>query len=509
MSVNLKINPEDHVVYSSKLKKYVITINNKNYYYEQLKKVDFFNKNPQYQVVEKYYLKKIEERPEAVVQSHNIVEQSHKMLLNLTKVTNATIKEGNLSNDTLKDDAAIKILGEQIQYLKNQYQQEDLSENISKAIDSMINIAKIFIDPIYNNMEDNVTAFIANMQSLYLTGMRKPIYYKNLIENIRVPGNLYHGVGNQGYWTSVYLRKPVYNEALNNGFEGLWYAVYKGAVTIGGISRKRAVASNSNSDDYKKPIRTPISNSTQERSKKETKPHETENLEINNGSANIKVNSEINEAILKQKETSNYGELSEAIDKEINSNDRRKISIVMQCTIVTPFKSTTGNALLEIDLKNPGIYSTTADMLSGAKTYAFRGAAALLFKKLGGIKWSSATGTSGLGHKTAEDFYEIMNEKSLNRVDFGVIENSLFISSDQIKFLNQLQGAPQMNNSNRTITEGNETRVVTNMTNTTNEENVNIQTINNTNTYQEINVPVQPGTEMEEVEENQEEKIEQ
>ena len=503
--MNSEINPEDYVKYIPKLKKYVITINKKNYYYENLKEGDFFNKNPKYKIVEDYYLNKIKEKPEVIVQSKekpDVIVRSHNMLLNLTKVTNATIKEGNLSIDNLKDDAAIKILGNQIQFLKHQYKQENLSENASKAIDSMINIAKIFNDTIYNNMEENVLAFIANMQSLYLTGMRKPDYYKNLIENIRVPGNLYHGVGNQGYWTSVYLRKPVYNEALNNGFEGLWYAVYKGSITVGAIPRKRAAASNSNSDDYKRPI---LNNDyTQERSKKETKPHEIENLEINNGSANIKVNSEINEAILKQKETSNYEELRKAIDKEINSKDKRKISIVMQCTIVTPLKSTPGNALLEIDLKNPGIYSTAADMLSGAKTYAFRGAAALLFKKLGGIKWSSATGTSGLGHKTAEDFYEIMNEKSLNQVDFGAIENSLFISSDQIKFLNQLQGAPQMNNSNRTITEGNENGVVTNMTNTTNEENVNIQTINNTNTYQEINVPVQPGTEMEEVGENQE-----
>ena len=499
MSMNSEINPKDYVSYNSNLEKYVFTINKKLYSYEQLKGVDFFNRNSQYKIVEEYYLNTLKEKEKILKEKEQMLKekkQRHEMLKNLTEVT-TSMTNGVIKVDTLKDDAAIKMLRKQIIQLKKEYPPEKIDDIVTKTLYSMIEKSEKFTSTIYDNMEDNVLAFTGNILTLCLKRkMRNPEYYEKLIDFIKVSGELYHGVGNAGYWTSVYLRKPVYNEVLDNGLEGLWYAVYKGSITVGAIPRKHKNSSNGKSDDYKAPKRPTYEDSTKERPKKETKPHET-NDEI----ISLKVNSEIDEDI---KRISNYKKLSNIIDEEIKKNSKSVISIVMQCTIITPFKSTIGNGLLEIDLKNPGIYSTAADMLSGAKTYAFRNAAASLFEKLRGIKWSSATGTSGLGTKTIDDIREFTNSRQIEgTIKVGMIEDTLFISDDQINAFNQLQGASQMNNNNRTITEGNENGVVTNMTNTTNEENVNIQTINNTNTYQEINVPIQPGTEMEEVGENQ------
>ena len=510
-SIRLEYNEkEDDYVFKIPSKKDPSKLN--TYTYEQLESRNYFSSHPN--LKELYLSKKrgMEEEVQVTIQKERQVNNSNREL-STKKILNSLIemedvaKGDHVNVNTFKDDMAIASIEKQILQLKNKYGSIYLnydSKEGKRMLDKLNDLKnKAEKDKeTYTEMEDNIESFIWNITNIDFTGLMHPIfYYLDLIKNIRVEEYAYRGIGVSGTWFSAYLRKPIYMTILNDGFEGLWYATYKGSIIRGKLKKTGTKSKGNNKEIIERPkgglTKGPVlpSSTNLNTTKKETKEFKDDEIGIEKGVFNPDIDIDLN------KDDKLLQKLEAVVRK------KESFTVIMQCTIITPFGSRSGQVSLEIDANNPGIYNTAGDIFIGAKTYAFRAAAGLLFPNLRGIKWSSATGTLGLGYKSSDEFMNIGKEIQINSLqskEIGMIEDKIFFNTkEEINLFNQLQGALMMSNTNRLLIQGSE-NIITNMTNNSNDIPM-IKSISNNNSYQQV----QEDTHMEQednIEENKNEE---
>lgn len=429
---------------------------------------------------------------------HGQLQVSHRpnnvMISDIAKFNYEDIKDA-ISYDKIKDNFSIIEIKSVISDIKKKYPKEKLTEERKKyMLEDMEDAKKTF----ENNeiIQYNTQKFIVGIREIVENGSWYPYSYFEECKKIVMP-HAYHLIGNPNQWFSFYVSKEVFKNLLDFVFDEVWYCTFKGSVGVGIIGELNT-NSKTKEDDYVGVGSVNINFGTEgDTENKEEKTNEPEKVSrvLNTEYGRVS----INEGEENYKFKSN-NEFKKQLEKAIQT--KRSFQTRLDCQLYAGYNEREeGYSIL--DFSKPGILKGVETITQGLMTYSFRGAAANLFKKFQRITGSSKGRIKGLENKSRREITNIFQENKMYQTHLIQIENTTYITNENdITYFIEYNGGTLTNDNSATDS----TNTVINLSNTTSSTRVNNNTMNDTNTYQEISAPTQPGTEMEEI---QEEEVEQ